>query len=100
MMQLKCTTANCQHNLKCHCNAGVIAIDEKGVCDSKIKRAGGALEQTFRELEAGDELLNDAPSAVRCDADCIYNEDNYCRATSLLVSDKLMNTKCATRIKR
>ena len=86
MMQLKCTTANCQHNLKCHCNAGVIAIDEKGVCDSKIKRAGGALEQTFRELEAGDELLNDAPSAVRCDADCIYNEDDFCRATSLSAS--------------
>ncbi len=100
MMQLKCTTSNCQHNLKCHCNAGVIGMNEKGVCASKIKRAGGALEQTFRELEAADELLSDAPSAVRCEAICIYNEDGYCRATSILVNDVMMNTKCATRIKK
>lgn len=99
MMQLKCTTANCQHNLKCHCNAGVISISDKATCESKMKRAGGALEQTFRELEAGDELLNDAPSAVACDAICVYNEDGYCRATSLLVSDVMLATKCATRIK-
>ena len=100
MMQLKCTTSNCQHNLKCHCNAGVISLDDRAICDSKIKRAGGALEQTFRELEAGEELLSDAPSAVRCDATCIYNENNYCTATSILLSDKLMSTKCATRIKK
>jgi len=100
MMQLKCTTANCQHNLRSHCNAGLIAVDEKGVCDSKIKRAGGALEQTFKEMEAGDEFLSDAPSVVRCYADCIYNEDGHCSATSLLVSDKFLSTKCQTRIKK
>lgn len=100
MMQLKCTTANCQHNLKCHCNAGMIRVDDKGVCESRMKRAGGALEQTFKELEAGEELLSDAPSAVQCEADCLYNENNYCRATSLLVSDKFMQTKCQTRIKK
>lgn len=99
MLQLKCTTSNCQHNLKCHCNAGVIHVDDKGICDSRMKRAGGALEQTFRELEAGEELLSDAPSAVQCDATCVYNEDGYCRSTSLLVSDKFMQTKCQTRIR-
>lgn len=99
MMQLKCTTSNCQHNLKCHCNAGLITVDERGACVSKIKRAGGALEQTFKEMEASDEFLNDAPSVVQCMADCIYNDNRHCTATSLLVHDKLMNTKCATRIK-
>lgn len=98
-MQLKCTTANCRHNLKGHCNAGAVTVNEKGVCESKLKRAGGALEQTFRELEAGDELLNDAPSAVRCNADCVYNDNNYCKATSLLVHDVMLSTRCATRIK-
>ena len=52
MEQLKCKTVNCQHNLKNHCNAPVIGIDEKGRCASKLKRVGGALEQTFAELEA------------------------------------------------
>lgn len=100
MMQLKCTTSNCQHNLKCHCNAGLITINEKGVCESRIKRAGGALEQTFKELEASDEFLNDAPSVVQCSASCVYNENNRCKATSLLVGDKFLNTRCATRIKK
>ncbi len=99
MMQLKCTTSNCQHNLKCHCNAGLITVSEKACCDSKIKRAGGALEQTFKELEAGEEFLNDAPSVVQCYASCIYNKNDRCSATSLLVNDIMLSTKCATRIK-
>ena len=99
MMQLKCTTSNCQHNLKCHCNAGRIDVDEKGGCASRLKRAGGALEQTFKELEAGEEFLSDAPSSVRCEASCIYNEEGFCHATSLLLGDVLMTTRCATRIK-
>lgn len=99
MIQLKCTTLNCQHNLKNHCNAGIIGVSEKAVCESKIKRAGGALEQTFAELEASDEFLSDAPSVVRCDAECQYNSDNRCTAASILVSDTMMKAKCRTRIK-
>ncbi len=100
MLQLKCTTTNCQHNLKCHCNAGIITVTEKGVCDSKQKRAGGPLEQTFKNMEAGDDFLNDAPSVVKCTANCIYNENNRCVSTSILVHDVLLSTRCATRMKR
>lgn len=99
MMQLKCTTSNCQHNLKCHCNAGLITISDKASCDSKIKRSGGALEQTFKELEASDEFLSDAPGVVQCNATCVYNKSNRCSATSLLVNDIMLSTKCATRIR-
>ena len=99
MMQLKCTTINCQHNLKNHCNAGLISVSERAVCDSKIKRAGGALEQTFKDMEASEEFLSDAPSVVQCDAVCVYNENHRCSATALLVNDSLLQTKCATRIK-
>ena len=99
MEQLKCTTINCQHNLKNHCNAGIIAIDDKGVCDSRIKRAGGALEQTFAELEAGYDFLSDAPNVVRCSAECVYNVEGRCKASSILVCDSMLRTRCATRIK-
>ena len=74
MLQLKCTTSNCQHNLKNHCTARIILINEKGICDTKIKRAGGALEQTFAELEAAEEFLSDAPDVVQCIANCVYNK--------------------------
>ena len=99
MEQLKCTTANCIHNLKSHCNATVIGIDAKGACATKMKRAGGALEQTFAELEAAEEFLSDAPAIVQCEAECIYNKDRRCTATSILVKDKLMKARCETRLK-
>ncbi len=99
MLQLKCTTSNCVHNLKCHCNAGVVMVDEKGICDSKIKRPGGMLEQTFKEIEAGEEFLSDAPGAVECAASCVYNKKGRCTASSLYVTDGFFNTKCETRIK-
>ena len=100
MEQLKCKTVNCRHNLKCHCNAGVIGMDEKGRCMTKMKRPGGALEQTFAELEAADEMLSDEPAIVQFDADCIYNRERKCSATSILVKDKLFKTACMTRIKQ
>ncbi len=99
MTNLKCTTANCVHNLKCHCNAGVVTVDERGLCDTKIKRAGGALEQTFREIEAGDDFIPDAPLSVECTADCVYNKDNVCTASAIYVNDSFARTKCATRQK-
>jgi len=99
MNQLKCTTINCQHNLKDHCNAGVINVTDSAVCGSKIKRAGGALEQTFAEIEASEEFLADAPNVVTCDAECLYNKERVCSANSLLIADSIFRTRCKTRIK-
>ena len=98
MEQLKCTTTNCVHNLKSRCNATVVGIDEKGRCVTKMKRVGGALEQTFAELEASDDAIQEAPAVVQCDAECLYNCDHRCTASSILVKDKLLKTKCETRI--
>ncbi|MDR3185502.1 MAG: DUF1540 domain-containing protein [Christensenellaceae bacterium] len=100
MNQLKCTTINCQHNLKTHCNAGIIGVSEKCICESRIKRVGGALEQAFAEIEASDEFPASIPNIVQCEASCIYNVDNRCSATSILVSDSFFNPKCRTLIRR
>jgi hypothetical protein len=99
MLQLKCTTKNCQHNLKSHCNAGIISVDDRANCDTKIKRAGGMLEQTFAEMEAGDEFLSDAPGVVQCTAYCVYQRNSRCHANSILIADSMLRTKCETRIK-
>ncbi len=74
-------------------------FDEKAQCQSKIKRAGGALEQTFAELEASDEFLQDAPMTVQCKAECQYNNNNRCSASSIFIQDSMMRTKCKTRLK-
>jgi hypothetical protein len=77
----------------------MIGVSDTAVCDTKIKRAGGALEQTFAELEAGEEFLSEAPAVVQCEAECLYNTDKKCTAHSLLVADSVFRTKCKTRIK-
>ncbi|MDR0752040.1 MAG: DUF1540 domain-containing protein [Christensenellaceae bacterium] len=99
MDRLKCTTSNCKHNLYDHCNAKTIVISKKAACDSRIKRAGGELEQTFEELETVVESLQDAPDEVVCDFDCIYNAKRKCSAVAILVSDRIFATKCRTKIK-
>ena len=98
MEQLKCTTTNCIHNLCSHCNATVVGVDSKGRCATNMKRAGGALEQTFAELEAAEEFLSDAPDIVNCDAECLFNKEGRCSASSIYVKDSFFRTKCDTRI--
>ncbi len=100
MNHLKCTTANCQHNLNNHCNAGVVSVNEAGKCITKMKRPGGALEQTFEELEVGREFMQDSPNWIQCTAECIYNKDKKCTANRVLIADSFLQTKCATRVKR
>ncbi len=98
MDQLKCVTQNCIHNLKGHCNASVIGVNEKGVCATRMKRVGGVLEQTFAELEVAEEFLQSAPAIIQCDADCVFNRDKRCTATSIYIKDKMFNARCQTRL--
>lgn len=101
MKKILCHTANCEHNLKNTCFAGVISIGENAKCDSKIKRDGGVLAQAFADVEASEELdkLSNTEAIVQCDADCIYNRDNVCTCDEIVVDDKMLSTKCKTRIK-
>jgi hypothetical protein len=36
---------------------------------------------------------------VQCNAFCIYQKDNRCSASSILVADHLLRTRCMTQIK-
>ncbi|MBQ8178439.1 MAG: DUF1540 domain-containing protein [Clostridia bacterium] len=42
--------------------------------------------------------MSDAPAIVNCDAECIYNKDGRCGASSIYVKDSFFKTKCDTRI--
>ncbi|MGN1096707.1 MAG: DUF1540 domain-containing protein [Christensenellales bacterium] len=100
MKKILCHTSNCEHNLKNTCFAGVISIGETAKCMSKIKRDGGVLAQAFADVEASEELdkLSDTEAIVGCDANCIYNHDRVCSCEEIVVDDKLLSTKCKTRI--
>lgn len=100
MKELRCTTANCEHNKCEHCFANTIEISEKGVCKTKSKRDGGALSQLFENYEAGSSFdFNDVQTEVTCNADCIYNNNSECTREHLLVEDGIIRTKCANRVK-
>lgn len=100
MKELRCTTANCEHN-KCEkCFADSIQISEKGICKSKIKRDGGALSQLFENYEAGSSFeMDEVDTEVSCNADCIYNCNSECTREHLHVEDGFIKTKCADRVK-
>ncbi|MDR2090961.1 MAG: DUF1540 domain-containing protein [Clostridiales bacterium] len=101
MNDLKCTTANCEHNIRSNCTAGIISVGGNAVCGTKVKREGSALAQKFAELEAAAEIsaAEKEKVYVQCDAECIYNKEHVCTAEKILVSDTFFNTKCATRRK-
>lgn len=100
MKGLRCTTANCEHNKCEHCLAGVVDINEKGVCKSKIKRDGGALAQLFDNYESATAFdFTENENIVQCAADCIYNLNSECTRERLLVEDGVIKTKCADRRK-
>lgn len=102
MDNLICHTANCEHNVKSRCIAGIVNVSESGVCTSKLKREGGILAQTFADIEAAEDfgILNSNNSTVTCASlKCVHNESGVCSADHIVVEDGLIKTKCYTRTK-
>ncbi len=99
MKHIKCETSNCEHNLKCVCLAGIISVGDNAKCLSRIKREGGALAQSFADVEAGDDFYDEkADNIVQCSAECAFNSSGICAAERINVKDGFFNTKCKTRV--
>lgn len=100
MVELKCTTANCEHNKCERCFADNVDIDKHHVCKTKKKREGGALAQLFENYEAGASFeLQSNATAVNCNATCIYNTNGECTREHLQVEDGAFRTKCSSFVK-
>lgn len=100
MTGLKCTTCNCEHNVCCHCNAGVINVSKKGVCQTKQKRDLGILEQNKVNMEAAKEFSyeDNEDVFIQCDcAECKYNRDLTCSSKIVDIADGLLKTRCFTK---
>ena len=99
MKEIICETSSCEHNLKCRCMAGIISVGDGAKCLSRIKREGGALAQSFADVEAGEEFHGaDRDSIVQCSAECALNTGGLCSAEKITVRDKLFSAKCKSRI--
>lgn len=99
MKEINCKTSNCEHNVKCKCLAGIIAVGENGKCLSRIKRDGGALAQSFADVEAGEEFFGEnAESMVQCSASCAFNSGGVCSCDKITVDDVVFGTKCKSRV--
>ena len=92
MKEIICETSNCEHNLKCRCLAGIITVGETAACRSRIKREGGALAQSFADVEAGEEFHGTAS------AECSYNANGMCSAEKITVKDAMFKAKCKSRV--
>ena len=99
MKEIICETSSCEHNLKCRCMAGIISVGDGAKCLSRIKREGGALAQSFADVEAGEEFHGaDRDSIVQCSAECALNTGGLCSAEKITVRDKLFSAKCKSHI--
>lgn len=99
MKEIICETSSCEHNLKCRCLAGIISVGDGAKCLSRIKREGGALAQSFADIEAGEEFHGTVDdSIVQCSASCALNSSGMCTAEKITVKDSVFSAKCKTRI--
>ena len=99
MKQIVCETSNCEHNLKCRCLAGIISVGDGAKCLSRIKREGGALAQSFADVEAGEEFRGDERECIaQCSAECALNTGGICSADKITVKDSPFKAKCKSRI--
>ena len=99
MKEIICETSNCEHNLKCRCLAGIVSVGDNAKCLSRIKREGGALAQSFADVEAGEEFRGaEQDSIVQCSAECALNTGGICSDDKITVKDKLFAARCKSRI--
>ena len=99
MKEIDCQTSHCEHNLKCKCMAGIISVGDNAKCLSRIKRDGGALAQSFADVEAGEEFHGvPQDGIVQCSAECALNTGGLCSAEKITVKDGPTSTKCRSRI--
>lgn len=100
MKGLKCTTNNCEYNEACHCKAGIINVSEHAVCETKMKRANGVMEQEFTNMEAAEEFdyNKNEDILIECNSTkCKYNNAHRCTSSIVSVSDGMFRTKCKTK---
>ena len=100
MKGLECSTLNCEHNVMNCCTAGIINISSKGFCATKMKRDGGMLAQSFKDMEVSEELradLKERDNLVQCEASCRFNDNFKCTAPCISIQDGIIHTKCYTR---
>ncbi len=99
MKEIICETSNCEHNVKCRCMAGIISVNESAKCLSRIKREGGALAQSFADVEAGEDFFGSRnDSIVQCSADCAFNSNGVCSSDKITVKDAVFGTKCKSKV--
>ncbi len=101
MKGLRCTTANCEHNYGNRCMAGIIDVSEGAVCKTKLKRAGGSLEQLFKEYEMAPsaDAIEEPETVVQCSAECVFNNNQICGRENLTIEDGVFRTRCFSRRK-
>ena len=101
-MEIKCTTSNCEHHFRNRCMLGAVEVDTKGICVSKLKRAGGAYAQAVAEFEIASEIQPSdiLPNEISCGCTaCQFNKNKVCISTEIMVGDSFFSTKCFTKQK-
>ena len=81
MFDLKCKKVNCVYNKSANCNAKHIKVTKETECDT-YKPAKEAEIGVYSEIKQVPIRKN---IEVDCDASCIFNDNNICKANGITV---------------
>lgn len=104
-MDLKCRKLDCKHNKEYACMCKEIHIT--GSCDCKTYEKADKLDKNQKQ-DASKNMFEVAPEVhpyrhnksvdIKCDANCLFNENCRCRANGICVNEEDSAPTCITFI--
>lgn len=91
MFDLKCKRDGCKYNKDCNCTAKEIHVNKDTQCQT--------YEDCGYDKKEKDEIKQKATRkniCVGCDAKCLFNKENFCKANGISVMTNDNHPECCT----
>ena len=92
MVDLKCKRADCRYNENCNCTAKDIKVDKNTDCHTYTQDNSKPISHN----DIIDQALVRSNVNVKCDAQCIFNQESSCKANGITVCTECGNVSCST----
>ena len=91
MFDLKCKRQGCVYNENCSCTANHIDVGRETECQT-YEDCG------YRKVEQDEVKQNPTRKNIKvgCRADCLFNDNNYCKANGITVITNEQHPECST----
>ena len=92
MVDLKCKRADCKYNCNCNCTAKDIKVNRETDCTTYKQDNSKSISHN----DAINQSLVRNNVEVKCDANCIFNQECNCRPNGITVCTECGNICCSS----